>query len=569
MSPVPTSPLPGDAARRAADPASAPTEELRLAGRPAAPGLAAGTLFVLAGAPLPSGGAASTATPAQERAALRAALSEAVAALLGLAATVDTQAALLLEFQVSFLEDEVLAEPAFAAIEAGERADQAWRRALDAEAAGYLAAEDEYFRARAADLHDIRDRVLDLLGGTGKQQAPPAGALLLAPDLTPSRFLSVDWSGGGAIVLTGGSPTSHVAMLARARGVPMLVGTDLGGQEVQHLHGLAALLDAQHGQLVVRPQAASRLAFEAQRQRLAEHADVLEQYLRLPACTADGTRVGIQLNVADPEELAQLDVAICDGIGLVRTEFLFERYGGQPDEATQLEQYRRILAWAKGRPVTFRTLDAGGDKPIPGLTIDGESNPFLGVRGLRLSLQRPQVFRMQLRALARAGASARPGGLKIMLPMVTLPGELERARAMLHEELEALARAGMEHVRPPLGIMVEVPAAALAADTFAADFFSIGSNDLVQYVAAAGRDNAAVAELADPLQPAVLRLIEQVCRHAAAAQIELSLCGDAAADPAVIPALLRAGLRTLSMAPAAVARAKQAVSQVRLETRLG
>src|SRR5439155_12716534 len=217
--------------------------------------------------------------------------------------------------------------------------------------------------------------------------------------------------------------------------------------------------------------------------------------------------------------------------------------------------------WAQDRPVTIRTLDAGGDKPIPNLTLTGESNPFLGVRGVRLSFARPEVFRTQLRALARAAVH---GNVKVSLPMGTLPIELAVARAMLDEEVAALLSKGVPARRPSLGIMVEVPAAAIAADQFDAEFFSIGSNDLTQYVAAAGRDIGAVADLADAVQPAMLRLLRYVVVVARERRIEVSLCGDAGGDPHVLPQLLATGLRCLSMAPALVGHAKLALATLDL-----
>jgi phosphoenolpyruvate-protein phosphotransferase (PTS system enzyme I) len=211
--------------------------------------------------------------------------------------------------------------------------------------------------------------------------------------------------------------------------------------------------------------------------------------------------------------------------------------------------------------VTIRTLDAGADKPIPGLTIDNETNPFLGMRGIRLSLAKPEPFRVQLRALARAAAH---GPVEIMLPMVSLASELAAARSYLEEEVAALNAAGVACRLPPLGIMVEVPAAAIAIDQFDAAFFSIGSNDLTQYVMAAARDNHALAALNDPANPAVLRLIAQVAAHGASTGRKVSLCGDAAGEPKHIEALLRAGLRAISVAPSALARAKQAIARVDL-----
>src|SRR5205085_3012779 len=240
----------------------------------------------------------------------------------------------------------------------------------------------------------------------------------------------------------------------------------------------------------------------------------------------DGRRITVLLNIAAPEDLAGLDPAICDGIGLVRTEFLFEASQGLPDEEAQYAVYRRILDWAEGRPVTIRTLDAGGDKPIAGLTIDGESNPFLGLRGIRLSLARPEVFRVQLRALSRAAVH---GVLKVMLPMIAVPAELDRAGVMLDEEVAALKEKGVACARPPLGIMIEVPAAALCAEDFDAAFYSIGSNDLTQYTMAAARDIGSVADLNDAGHPAVLALIARTVEAARKRDVEVSLWGGAGA----------------------------------------
>jgi phosphotransferase system enzyme I (PtsI) len=341
-------------------------------------------------------------------------------------------------------------------------------------------------------------------------------------------------------------------MLARSRGVPMVVG--LGAAILDG--GAEAIVDGAAGTVTFDPPAAARAAF-LRRQSVAAAADrAAETTIRQPAVTRNGAAVAVLINLADPAELDRVDPAICDGVGLVRTEFLF--HGDRlPDEDRQCAVYCRILDWAQGRPVTIRTLDAGGDKPIAGLTIDGESNPFLGTRGIRLSLARPEPFRIQLRALARA---ALHGPLKIMIPMVTVPAEMETAGRMLDDAVAELAATGVQARRPPLGMMVEVPAAALAVDRFAADFLSIGSNDLTQYLTAAARDTGAVAGLADPGNPAVLRLIAEVAAAGAGRGIEVSLCGDMAGDPTFVPALLRAGLRTLSVAPAAVARTKAAIA---------
>jgi phosphoenolpyruvate-protein phosphotransferase (PTS system enzyme I) len=528
--------------------------EIHLTGRAASPGLAIGPVTVLTGA-VESRRVAGDA--AQETAALKAAIEAATADLARLVEAEQGDAADILEFQVAMLDDDALAEGAFDAIAAGTPADHAWRSALDAEIAGYRLAEDEYFRARIADLVDIRGRVLAHLNGADKAAAIAGGSILATDDLSPSVFLAADWTRGGAIVLAAGSSSSHVAMLARARGAPMVVG--LGPLSWEGRPPALALVDGDAGIVIFDPEPETRRLFEHRIEAANAARAVADAGRVKPAVTADGRRITVLLNIAAPEDLADLDPAICDGIGLVRTEFLFEASQGLPDEETQYAAYRRILDWAEERPVTIRTLDAGGDKPIAGLTIDGESNPFLGLRGIRLSLIRPEVFRLQLRALARAAVH---GTLKVMLPMVAVPSELVRAREIFDDEIEALRGDGIACARPPLGIMIEVPAAALRAEDFDAAFYSIGSNDLTQYTMAAARDIGAVAGHNDTGNPAVLALIARTVEAGRARSVEVSLCGDAAADTRLTEALLATGLTTFSVSPVAVARLKATIATV-------
>ncbi len=476
-----------------------------------------------------------------------------------LAAGAEDDGAAILAFQIAMLEDESLAAPAFAAIARGTSADQAWRTSLDAEIAGYETADDEHFRARASDLRDIRDRVLAALSSVASEPSLPAGSIVLAEDLTPSAFLATDWSNGGGIVLTRGSASGHVAMLARSRGVPMIVGMDLDLADFDGRH--EALIDGEFGTLCLDPAPATRKSFAERASAASRRQESAESFRTRPAITRDGTPIAVFVNVADPDELETIDPETCDGIGLVRTEFLFYRAGELPNEESQYRVYRRLAEWARGKPVTIRTLDAGADKPIPGLTIDGESNPFLGMRGIRLSLAKPEPFRVQLRAIARAAVH---GAVEVMLPMVSVPDELAAAGRYLDQEIEALTTEGVACRRPPLGIMVEVPAAAITVERFDADFFSIGSNDLTQYVMAAARDLDAVATLNDPANPAVMRLIAQVAAHGAAIGRKVSLCGDAGGEPRLIRTLLNAGLRALSVAPTALARTKEAIASVDL-----
>ena len=406
-------------------------------------------------------------------------------------------------------------------------------------------------RAAAPGLAAGTVRVLDQAGTDSDPPSP--GSILAARDMSPDCFLATDWSQGGAVLLTAGSPSSHLAVLARARGIPVIIG--LGGDPGALVGD--ALVDGERGEVVLSPGAERRQAF-AVLQAEADHVRVAAAPLMgRPARTGDGTPVAVQLSVTDPADLAAVSPDQCDGIGLVRTEFLFRR-GVLPGEAAQFGVYRTLVEWAGGKPVTLRTLDAGGDKPIPGVAAPGESNPFMGLRGVRLSLRQPDLFRIQLRALLRAAAY---GSLRVMLPMVTVPAELEAVRLLMDAEEADLRAAGTRCARPPLGIMVEVPAAALAVDLFDAAFVSIGMNDLTHYVTAAGRDAGEVAALADPSHPGVLRLIATVVESSRGAGREVSLCGDAAGDPAHIPALLKAGIRSLTVAPTALARTKLALAQ--------
>jgi len=520
----------------------------RIEGMPAAPGIALGQLLRLVAVKLEARQARSSAS---EEMALADALEASRLDLSALAGKVkNDDAEAILSFQIALLEDKNLVAPAFALIARGEAANRAWVAAIDAEIATYDQADDPYFRARASDLRDLRDRVLRRLSGE-VEQAVPSGAIVAAEDMPPSLFLSTDWRNGG-LVLHRGSPSSHVAILARSRGVPMIVGVNADELE----SGADVVLDGYTGALIVDPDPALRAEYD---RRLAEQTKERRQAFCFsgPALTASGEPTQVMINVAGLAELSHIDPSRVDGIGLVRTEFLFQGREKLPTEDEQYQIYRQMAEWAAGKPVTIRTLDAGGDKPIVGLTVPGDLNPFLGVRGVRLSLRRLDVFRPQLRALARAAVA---GNLKVMIPMVTVPEELDRCRALFQEAVDELRREGREAVLPPLGMMVEVPAAALSIEDFKADFFSIGSNDLIQYVAAASRDEPQLADLARPSR-AVLNLIKLVVDHANHCGREASLCGDLASEPAQVATLLDQGLRIFSIAPGALGPVRAAIAR--------
>ena len=489
----------------------------------------------------------------EEEKALRAALAAAKSQIAALAGGIGGDAADILAFQLALLDDEGLIEPIFETIAKGASADIGWSQALAEQMADYRAAPDEYLQARAADLADLRDRVLAALnGGAGALGRIPAGAVVCAEDLPPSRFLEIDWSAGGGLALLRGSPTSHVAMLARARGIPMVVQLS----QVPDKQA-TALLDGEQATLEVDPASSRIAAFEARRAAYLRDSAAASSILVGPPVAWRGDPVRLYVNIQGLADLSHPDARYADGIGLMRTEFLFDDPVGLPDEETQFQIYCSVLRWAGERPVTIRTVDAGGDKPIRGFTEDGEANPFLGVRGLRLCLKHPEIFAVQLRALARAASR---GKLKVMFPMVTVPAEFAAARELFEGIVAELQAAGVAAALPELGIMVEVPAAALTIDAFPASFFSIGSNDLAQYVTACDRTNGALAALSDPLHPGVLELIRRIAEHGRRKGISVSLCGDMAGDPRYAEALLHCGIREFSMNPLSLSRVKQAIA---------
>ena len=527
--------------------------------RVAVPGIAIGPLWIDV-QPVAMPGALGDV--ALERRRLDAGLAGARAELEALARDARGEAAAILSVQVTLIDDGALTGPVRQAVAGGEPAAVAWKAACDALIRAQRDAPDAYLRARVADLTDLRDRVLRVMAGGKPAEVPatqpPDGAIVLADDLTPSRFLAFDWRRLGGLALRAGSAASHVAVLARARDVPMAVG--LGA-----LRGVAsgrqAVLDAALNgapALILEPTPTQLAGFRARQveveaRRLAEATRLAE-----PAATRDGGRITVMVNVDDPDALAGRPPDHCDGIGLARTEFLWHG-AAMPSEDAQTDAYRRLLDWAAGRPVTIRTMDLGGDKPVPGLTPAGERNPFLGLRGIRLSLARPDVFGVQVRALARAAAGA--PGLQVMLPMVTRPEEVAETRALFDAAVAALHGEGVAAALPRLGIMVEVPAVALTLDRFAVDFLSIGTNDLTQYVMAAARDAVGLEAVYDPLNPAVRRLVREVTSYGARTGLPVSVCGDMGADRDQLRALLEDGVTAISVPLGALAQAKATIAE--------
>ncbi|THK38952.1 phosphoenolpyruvate--protein phosphotransferase [Ensifer sp. MPMI2T] len=507
-------------------------ETLEITGVSASPGVAVGPVHLAAD--LTAEALALGDTVVAEGDKLRQAVDTALAELKALAAGSDEESAGILDFQIEMLLDPALVEMAEEKIVAGDGAALAWFGALNDYIAGIEDAPDEQLRARAVDIVDIRNRVLSALTGRPLEDFEP-GSVFVGKDLEPSLFLQHDWTAGGGIILFEGSVSSHVAMLARSRSVPMVVATG----RFKVADGVRVVVDANDGRVVVAPedqqihQARSRTA-EARPPAASRAGGMIE--------TVDGVAIRLSAIVNDPSELKSIDPSSVAGIGLMRTEFL----GNVFNQERHYDIYRHALNWAGDAPVIVRMLDLGGDKMELGVGAK-ESDAFLGRRGIRLLLALPEIARLQARVLLRAAAH---GNLGVLLPMITVPEELDAMRAIFEEESTVLGRKGVQTRMPQIGMMVEVPAAALMLERFSrSDFFSFGTNDLAQYLAAAARDDQSVAALYHAATPAVLRVIAQGVAIAEAMKKPIGICGEMASQPQQIPALMAAGLRHFSVAP--------------------
>jgi phosphotransferase system enzyme I (PtsI) len=421
--------------------------------------------------------------------------------------------------------------------------------------------DNELLRERAADVRDIAARIHRHLSGKAASDGRAFGepAVLVAADLAPSDTAQLDLQTVLGFVTEVGSRTSHTAIMARSLEIPAVVGAGPALRSIAS--GTLVILDGTRGELIVDPDSEQLAAYRQRKAREDRQKEEWRKLVHEPTVTRDGHRVELSANIGSVEDLAKVLENGAEGIGLFRTEFLFMGRSGMPSEEEQYRIYSHVLERMDGRPVIIRTLDIGGDKKLPYLPQDEEQNPFLGHRAIRLCLDRRDLFRTQLRALLRAGAS---GNLKIMFPMIAVPEELREAKRILREEKEKLDREGIPAGLAEVGMMMEIPAACVSADLFAADvdFFSIGTNDLIQYTMAADRMNEKVSYLYQPFHPSVLRLVRMVTEAAEKQGIWVGMCGEMAGDPDAIPLLLGLGLREFSMSAVSILPARSLIRRL-------
>lgn len=428
-------------------------------------------------------------------------------------------------------------------------------------AAVFASMDDELMQQRAADMRDIKDRLIKKIMGLESSDLStlPYGSILVAKDLTPSMTAGLNPENVLGIVTEFGGKTSHSAILARALEIPAVVGLSDLPQDIED--GSEIVLDGESGEVIILPTESEKSEYTDKKKKYDEAKKLLKKYLTLPSVSKDGKQVEIVGNIGSPEDVKKVIENGGEGIGLFRTEFLFMDRDCMPTEEEQFESYKQVAVAMEGKPVIIRTLDIGGDKEIPYMGIAKDENPFLGYRAIRLCLDRKNdIYIPQLRALLRASAF---GNIKIMLPLITSMDEIREAKSLINNikaELDEKNIAYNKNIE--VGIMVETAAASLLADLFAkeVDFFSIGTNDLIQYTMSVDRGNVKVANLYSAFSPAVLRSINRVITEGKKAGIMVGMCGEAAADPLLVPVLLAWGLDEFSMSASSILKSRQIVS---------
>ena len=532
-----------------------------LLGVSASPGLAVGEVFQVRRMEIEVNEAGHGVEDERQHlgAALAAAQGQLSALRAKLHAKADPARAAIFAAHEELLSDPDLLEIVESAIAKGKSAAFGWKKAVTTHADRLAALRNELLAQRANDLRDVGLRVLSFLTGVDiRPRNYPPNAILIAEDLTPSDTATLDRSRVMGFCTTRGGATSHVAILARSLGLPALAGIEPAALDVPN--GTGVILDGNKGTLLLHasPDLVARVRTaqqHAEERRKANLAHAFE-----PAITVDGTRIDVLANIGGIKDADQISHLGGEGVGLLRSEFLFLERSHAPSEQEQYEIYKSVVeAVGTGHPIIIRTLDVGGDKPLSYLPIPKEDNPFLGERGIRVGLDRPQILRTQLRAILRAAIF---GNVHVMFPMITTLEELRDVKAILGEEAASLG------VPPaPAGIMVEVPAAAIMAAQFAreADFFSIGTNDLTQYTLAMDRGHPKLAPQVDGLSPAVLRLIAHTVNGARSAGRRVGVCGGIATDPCAVPLLIGLGVDELSVSLPAIPAVKAQIRTLSMD----
>jgi len=428
-------------------------------------------------------------------------------------------------------------------------------------AAVFASMDDELMQQRATDMIDIKTRLIKKVLGIENTDLSklPYGSILVAKDLTPSMTAGLNPDNVLGIVTQFGGKTSHSAILARALEIPAVVGLSNLPEDISDDTDI--LLDGESGEVIILPTDNEKSDYENKKKNYDANKEMLKKYRELPSISKDGKKVEIAGNIGSPEDAKKVIENGGEGIGLFRTEFLFMDRDCMPTEEEQFESYKEVAAAMEGKPVIIRTLDIGGDKEIPYMGIVQDENPFLGYRAIRLCLDRKDdIYIPQLRALLRASAF---GNIKIMLPLITSMDEIREAKALISDIKKELDEKNIAYNKNiEVGIMVETAAASLLADIFAkeVDFFSIGTNDLIQYTMSVDRGNVKIAGLYSPFSPAVLRSINRIITEGKKAGIMVGMCGEAAADPLLIPVLLAWGMDEFSMSASSILKSRQIIS---------
>ncbi|MBB3071859.1 phosphotransferase system enzyme I (PtsI) [Paenibacillus baekrokdamisoli] len=543
------------------------TIEQRLTGLGVSEGIRMGKVFVYKPLKLDEIKESKAEQPDKELARLELAKAQCTLELTALIEraqqTLGEEKAAILKGQISFLNDPAFYPPMQKLIQNEQwSAETAVRRTVNQVAGLFEAMANEYMRERSADIRDVGSRLMThLVGYQGSRLTDiTAEVILVADDLTPSDTVQLDKQYVLGFVTRIGGKTSHTAILANSLGIAAVLGLGSAIERIQH--GEELIINGSTGEIVLHPEKATKDAFAAQLAVEQMEQESLNAYRSLTAVTKDGFAFEMAANIGTPQEAVGLLEKGSEAIGLYRTEFLFMSASQMPSEEIQFEAYRQTAEAMQGRPVVIRTLDIGGDKALPYLQLPEELNPFLGYRAIRLCLDQKQLFLTQLRAIIRAGAY---GNVKIMFPMISGVDEWRQAKALYEEARQQLISEGANVGEAiEIGIMIEIPSAALMADRLAkeVDFFSIGTNDLVQYTVAVDRMNEKVSYLYDYFHPAIIQLIKKVIDASNKHGKWVGMCGTMAGDPLAAPLLVGLGLHEWSMSPSSIQRIKQTVRKL-------